>query len=78
MVPGWDVCAHRDMNIIKVDRAGEFPVPAAIFLSLRLGMLWSSSSWNCENKETAGYLSDMDTWGLIWGCVNPEQFHSIQ
>lgn len=47
-------------------------LPAAVFLSL------SSSSWRCENRETAGYLSDVDTWGLIWASANPEWFHGIQ
>lgn len=69
---------QRDVDIVKVGSAGEFPVPAAVFLSLRLRMFWSSISWSCENKETAGYLSDMGTWGLIWGSANPERFHSIQ
>lgn len=73
------MCAlQRDMDIINVGRAGELPVPTAVFLSLRFGLLCSSSSWSCEDRETAGCLSDEDIWGLIWGSANPEWFHSIQ
>lgn len=49
------MCAPWEMDIIKVGRAGELPVPAATFLSLRFGLLWS-----CENRETAGCHSDVD------------------
>lgn len=69
---------QRDTDIIKVGRAGELPVPAAVFLSLRVGLLQSSSSWSCENRETAGYLSNVDTWGLIWGSVSLEWSHGTQ
>lgn len=69
---------QRNTDIIKVGRAGELPVSAVVFLSLRVGMVRSSSSWSCENKETAGFLSNVDTWSLIWGSVNLEWSHGIQ
>lgn len=48
MVPGWDVCASEEDETkdlpfswvcIKVDRVRQLPVPAALFLSLRVGVL---------------------------------------